>query len=59
MNQFQKNSAELKNKLYSIGVMKISEIEQIEKNITSGGVFKIPIKISPKPRIGGAKIFTA
>jgi hypothetical protein len=28
------------------------------KNVTLGGIFKIPTHISPKPRIGGAKNFT-
>jgi hypothetical protein len=40
-----------------MGVTKTSEIEQIEKNFTLGGLFKVPTQISPKPRIGGAKKF--
>jgi hypothetical protein len=48
---------ELKIKICSMSVTKIFEIEQIEKIVTLGGIFEIPTEISPKPRIGGAKIF--
>jgi hypothetical protein len=41
-----------------MGLTKIPKIEQIEKNVTLGDIFKILTHISPKPRIGGAKNLT-